>query len=218
MQLVKIKGKNDRIEILLNDQQDYFEVRDALFDKLDDMSKFFAHYKNRVYLAGRQLSEGQKREIASVMRRNHGLCDVEFTTLDALKVLGRQPTQEEIIQETNSVFIVGDVQGGQRLHVEGDLTVVGNVNPGAELMCTGNICVMGSLWGSASAGVPQYRQAMIVANVLEAERLQIATVAGVAPKDNQSGGETELAYIDHGLIVVESLEEYHQRKRVDTPG
>lgn len=206
---VKVKGKNDHIEVVLSHLCDYEQVKEGLFSKLDQLSKFITGSRDKIYLAGRHFTEGQKKELGSIMRREYHIPEVIFCTIDELELVNKkhEPLKEPILKDHKgpSLFKVGHVRGGQILQSQGDITIVGDVNPGAKLVAAGNICVMGALRGNAHAGAFGDGQAVIVANVLEANQLRIADCIGIAPKDNKSGGITEIARILDRRIVIEPL-------------
>ena len=76
---------------------------------------------------------------------------------------------------------MGRVDTGELIESQGDLTIIGNVDLGAKLIANGNICVLGALRGSAYAGADGDKDAVIVANILEASKLRIAGCVGIAP-------------------------------------
>lgn len=197
--LVKIKGKNDRLEILLSDKYRYADLKQALFLRLCEMKKFLGDSDYKVYVCGGNLSIEQKKEIADEMRTDHLLTNIEFCSYDELKKLS------ESNDNWGSIFKLGNVELGQKLVSDGDITVIGNAD--GDLIARGNICVMGKLTGRAHAGAYGYEKAIIVASVLSARLIQIGAAIGVPPEGDEPAGEVEIAFIENGMIAIESLSE-----------
>ena len=229
-ELLMFKTKNDRIEVIISHNAEYEDVKRRLFRKLDTLASFFGDNEFCIYLAGKRFSDGQKKEISSIIKSEYVINDVKFCTLEELRNLDKVPermldnkdryvnNEPEVVEEEqgfsrNSVFKVGNVRGGQVIESYGDITVIGDVNPSAELIAKDNICVVGTLRGNVHAGAFGDKEAIIVANVLEAKQIRIAEHVGIAPNDNKSNGVTEIAKIVDGRIVIEPLNDKPKKKK-----
>lgn len=80
------------------------------------------------------------------------------------------------IEETVTKIIDGSLRSGKRVEFEGSIVVLGDVNAGAEIIAKEHIIVMGVLRGLAHAGAGGNREAMIVANDIDAVQLRIADI------------------------------------------
>lgn len=80
------------------------------------------------------------------------------------------------IEETVTKIVDGSLRSGKRVEFEGSIVVLGDVNAGAEIIAKEHIIVMGVLRGLAHAGARGNREAMIVANDIDAVQLRIADI------------------------------------------
>lgn len=210
-EILKVKMRNNKIEVVVWENAEYEQVKTQLFSKLDTMSHFLTRGRPKMLVAGKEFSEGQKRELSGIIKTDYNVGDVSFCTVEHLEkmhqtqeMLDLQPGVSREAQR--SVFKMCRVDTGTVLESAGDMTIIGDVNFGAELIAKGSICVVGALRGSAYAGADGDKDAIIVATVLEATKLRIAGCVGVAPKDNKSIGAPEYAYISDDTIVIEPVE------------
>jgi septum site-determining protein MinC len=114
----------------------------------------------------------------------------------------------------------GNLRSGQVLERTEHVMVVGDVNPGAEVVSQGDILVWGRLRGIAHAGAAGDRRAMVVALKLDPIQLRIAGVVGVTTEQQNgrtagrwswkadTGRRPEVAYlIADDQIAVEAWDE-----------
>lgn len=113
----------------------------------------------------------------------------------------------------------GNLRSGQVLERSEHVMVVGDVNPGAEVVSEGDILVWGRLRGIAHAGAAGDRRAMVVALRLEPIQLRIAGVVGVTTEQPGSraagrwswkpdtGKRPEVAHLANDQIAVEPWDE-----------
>lgn len=80
------------------------------------------------------------------------------------------------IEETVTKIIDGSLRSGKRIEFDGSVVVLGDVNSGAEIIAREHIIVMGVLRGLAHAGAKGNREAMIIANDIDAVQLRIADI------------------------------------------
>ena len=80
------------------------------------------------------------------------------------------------IEETVTKIIDGSLRSGKRVEFDGSVVVLGDVNSGAEIIAKEHIIIMGVLRGLAHAGAKGNREAMIVANDIDAVQLRIADI------------------------------------------
>ena len=104
----------------------------------------------------------------------------------------------------HSVFLYSTIRSGQRIEVEGDITVIGDVNDGAEVFATGSIAVMGALRGLVHAGSQGENSAVVSAVRLTPKQMRIGTRIAAFP-EGQSGKVPEIARVINDKIVVAPL-------------
>ena len=133
--IVTIKGKEDGLEIVLDDMATYPVVREELMQKLQANKGFFQDSNTRVVIRGKVLSEAQRKELKRVFAMDYGIRDVlfgdeadmlkevELTIESATKETKKEKeteTQEvELVSnayfDAQSVFINSTVRSGQRI-------------------------------------------------------------------------------------------------------
>jgi len=104
----------------------------------------------------------------------------------------------------HSVFLYSTIRSGQRIEVDGDITVLGDVNDGAEVFATGSIAVMGALRGLVHAGSEGSNDAVVSAIRLTPKQMRIGTRIAAFP-EGQSGKVPEIARVINDKIVVSPL-------------
>lgn len=87
-----------------------------------------------------------------------------------------EKTFRQKIEETNAKIYDGALRSGNKLEYEGTIIVLGDVNAGAEVVSGENVIVLGTLRGLAHAGASGNREAIIVANEIDAPQVRIADI------------------------------------------
>ncbi len=117
---------------------------------------------------------------------------------------------------SDTLVLAGRVRSGQSVHAKKHLIIMGNVNPGCELIAGGDILVIGSLCGSAAAGQPNNRDAIILALDFRPIQVKIGeVVAAGLPAIGQ--GAPEFAHLENGAIVVDDYLTANPFKRIPWP-
>ena len=98
----------------------------------------------------------------------------------------------------------GTIRNGQKIHVDGDLTIVGDVNDGAEVFAKGNIIVFGRLRGLVHAGCMGDDKCVVGAIKMTPNQIRIAKTIVAFPK-NRSPRVAEVAKVVSGKIVVSPM-------------
>jgi septum site-determining protein MinC len=116
----------------------------------------------------------------------------------------------------DTLVLAGRVRSGQNVHAKKHLIIMGDVNPGSELIAGGDILVIGSLCGTAAAGQPDNRDAIILALDFRPIQVKIgAVVAAGLPAAGQ--GAPEFAHIEDGAIIVDDYQAANPFKRIPWP-
>ena len=122
-----------------------------------------------------------------------------------------QPALANLADEQHFVYC-GHLRAGQVLQRSEHIMVVGDVNPGATIISDGDILVWGNLRGVAHAGIGGDRKAVIVALNLSPVQLRVADFIAIAPAAKEKRGwgrnrtpakQPEIAYLANDQIVVE---------------
>jgi len=106
----------------------------------------------------------------------------------------------------------GNLRSGQLLQRSESIMVVGDVNPGAQLVSDGDIFIWGRLRGIAHAGANGAEDSMIGALQFEPTQLRIGDLIAIPPKKEsgssgafgrqQESSPARVAYVVDGQIVV----------------
>jgi septum site-determining protein MinC len=123
-------------------------------------------------------------------------------------------SEEETTQEPLAYYVhQGNLRSGQILQRTESVIVIGDVNPGAQVVSPGDVLIWGRLRGSVHAGAEGDEQAMVTALEFEPTQLRIAGLTSVPPDKKPSVGilfwkkalepGPEFAYIAGGRIYVE---------------
>lgn len=211
-EVLKVRKVTNGLKLNIKQDRDYDTVKYCILKKLDELSNFLNQGCAKVEIIGKEFSEGQKRELSSVIRTYYNVGGVEFRVTEYNDVLpdagdAAGGGQKKAAAERTSVFKMERIKSGMVLESGGDMTIVGDVEFGAKLIAGGNICVLGALRGEAFAGVYGDNGVIIAANVFEPSKLRIAGYVGIAPKDNKSIGVPEYAHVSDGGIVIEPVEQ-----------
>ena len=99
-------------------------------------------------------------------------------------------------------------EGSLRIEYEGSLVIIGDVNAGAEVIAEENIIVLGTIRGLAHAGAKGNKDAIIVANAIEAPQIRIADIVKEMEKPENLEEEEDIpvkkkAYVQNDKIVLE---------------
>lgn len=96
-----------------------------------------------------------------------------------------EKTFKQKIEETNAKIYDGALRSGNRLEYEGTIIVLGDVNAGAEVISGENVIVLGAIRGLAHAGASGNREAIIVANEIDAPQIRIADIVKELGNDEE---------------------------------
>jgi len=130
---------------------------------------------------------------------------------DGQPTASAQPALVNLADEQHFVYC-GHLRAGQVLQRSEHIIVVGDVNPGATVISDGDILVWGHLRGVAQAGANGDLQAVIVALNLTPVQLRVAEFIAIAPEpkvkrrwgsQRASAKQPEIAYLANDQIVVE---------------
>ncbi len=119
-----------------------------------------------------------------------------------------EKTFSQKIEETKAKICDGALRSGNKVEYEGTVIVLGDLNAGAEVISGENVIVLGAIRGLAHAGASGNREAIIVANEIDAPQVRIADIVKEIEKAEIVEGEEEKtkkkrAYIKRSQIILE---------------
>lgn len=108
------------------------------------------------------------------------------------------------IEESNSKIFDGSVRSGNKIEYNGTVIIIGDLNAGAEVIAQDNVVVLGTIRGLAHAGANGNKEAIIVANAINAPQIRIADIVlEVEKKDENEQPIKKRAYIKENEIILE---------------
>lgn len=207
---VMFKGTKNGINILLQQDISFSELK-ALFEKkVIESAKFFESVKTSIAFQGRTLSQEEEASLIKILSE-HTTMTITFIR-DAQKEDKSQTIPEGVTlpEDMEQYYITkyhkGSIRSGQCLTFDGSVVVIGDVNPGGEIKASGNIIVLGQLKGIAHAGCNGMTAAFISALYMIPVQLRIADIITRFPEENKKGPKPpEFAYVEDGQIYVMPL-------------
>lgn len=218
--IVTIKGREDGLEIFMDEKATYPAVREELMQKLRKNSDFFRDSSTKVTVRGKKLSPAQQFEIKRVFSMDFGIHDMVFVGSGngegngALNVEKPVPLNgkkapkgdAELVSngyfDAQSIFINNTVRSGQRIECEGDIVVLGDVNPGGEVIAGGSIAVFGRLRGLAHAGCSGREDVCVAALNMCPKQLRLSGRVVTFPNEREAVEDAEVAELKDGKVVI----------------
>lgn len=140
------------------------------------------------------------------MRRKQVVEEKKETEIE-LGLHNIEQTFRQKIEETKAKIYDGSLRSGNKIEYEGTVIILGDLNAGAEVISGENVIVLGILRGLAHAGASGNREAIIVAEQIDAPQLRIADIVKEMEKND---GEIEQertikkrAYVKSSQIILE---------------
>ena len=110
--------------------------------------------------------------------------------------------EEKFIEKEIFYFHQGTLRSGELLETSQNLFILGDVNPGAIVSSNGDVKVWGRLLGIAHAGKSGRTDARISALELRPVQLRIADKIARGPEEKPQRGFAEEAQIESGVIII----------------
>lgn len=108
------------------------------------------------------------------------------------------------IEESKSKIYDGSIRSGNKIEYNGTVIIIGDLNAGAEVIAQDNVVVLGTIRGLAHAGANGNKEAIIVANAINAPQIRIADIVlEVEKKDENEQSIKKRAYIKENEIILE---------------
>lgn len=207
---VMFKGTKNGINILLQQDIPFSELKILFEKKVIESAKFFEGVKTSIAFQGRTLSQEEEASLLDIITE-HTTMNITFIR-DAKKEDTTQKIPEGVTlpddmqQHYITKYHKGSIRSGQCLTFDGSVVVIGDVNPGGEIKASGNIIILGQLKGIAHAGCNGMTDAFVSALYMIPVQLRIADIITRFPEENKKGPKPpEFAYIEEGQIYVMPL-------------
>ncbi|NDO47306.1 septum site-determining protein MinC [Clostridium sp. MD294] len=207
---VMFKGTKDGINILLQQDISFSELKELFEKKVIESAKFFEGVKTSIAFQGRTLSQEEETALLDIITE-HTTMNITFIR-DGKKEDTTQTIPEGVTlpDDMQQYYITkyhkGSIRSGQCLTFDGSVVVIGDVNPGGEVKASGNIIILGQLKGIAHAGCNGMTDAFVSALYMIPVQLRIADIITRFPEENKKGPKPpEFAYIEEGQIYVMPL-------------
>jgi septum site-determining protein MinC len=214
---VVFKGNKNGIDVILDKEISYDNLKLSFRQKLVTARDFFGDCRTEISFKGRELSENQEGELLDIISNETGL-DISFVNkslLDKNIFLEPKslPAPEIILQkELNPLENVtryhrGSIRNGQSVEFDGSVVIVGDVNPGGEVKAAGNVVILGALKGFAYAGKGGPANCFIWAQLMKPIQMRIGDFISYIPKEagKSKKFEPSIAYVENGQIYVKSF-------------
>ena len=200
---INIYFKKDSIVMKIKEDATTNEILNELEEKLPDLKEFYKDEKTPILVTGKIL---KRFEIESIQKMIQNIIKVKVD-FDSPRTLGLHDikrTFKKDIQISETKFYKGSIRSGQRLEFEGSIVIIGDVNDGAEVIAEDNIAILGSLRGMAHAGAKGNEKAIIVASIIEAPQIRIASkILERERKDIERESYSYACINDEGVIEME---------------
>ncbi len=221
---ITFKGREDGLEIHLDEKITYPVLREELMEKLKKNQGFFKDADTRVVIRGKKLSGAQQNELKRVFAMDYGIRSVMYgdeadlamkeaeLKIEKPKAAKRPAVRDEYTDEVElvsnayfdaqSIFINNTIRSGQRIECEGDVVVIGDVNPGGEVIAGGSIAVFGRLRGLAHAGCSGRKDVCIAALNMCPKQLRLSGRVVTFPEEREEVNDAEVAELKDGKVVI----------------
>ncbi len=217
---VKIKGVGNSLWVTVSPEVS-FDLATSELARLFEPLKHLAGSTRVVLDTGAcQDNDDRHHQISTYLKDAFNLQEIttpqEKQSSEEKRVRMNNPRNTLSQSYSDTLVIAGRVRSGQNVRAKKHLIIMGDVNPGCELIAGGDILVLGSLCGTAAAGQPDNKDAVIMA--LDFRPLQVKIGEVVAAGRPSSGQATpEIAHLENGAIVVDDYLAANPFKRIQWP-
>ena len=210
---VKIRGMKAGLQVLVDKNATFEEVKATLLEKLESGNKFFIR-GTTVYIDKNSFDQKQIEELRRMFHR-HGMLfseklppvqpKVEPKPVQKVEVTPPPAPTIKVEKAKPTVVVDKTLRGGQEVRTESSVLVFGNVNPGAQIIAGGSVDIRGACLGYVHAGAFGDKNAYIVADRLRPIQIRIADLVARPPDNAKKAEQAERASIKNGYIVFEPV-------------
>lgn len=213
---VIIKSFPSGIVLHLDAEMPFSDLLLEIAMKFKEASGFFKDAKMALSLKGRNLTEGEEKQIINTISDNSKIkiiCIVgenDDTEKTFVKALVRSGHAIEEDKNSEGQFYRGTLKNGQVLETESSIVILGDVYPGSAIISARDIIVLGGLYGEAYAGGNGSEGHYVVALEMSPEKLKIGDFKYNSKEKTNKWSikpkvQPKIAYVKNDKIVVDSL-------------
>lgn len=208
---VLIRSSKYGLEVHLNDEIPFEELKDKVYQKFMDSAKFFANARVAASFEGRTLSVTEEQELLDIL---HKAANIEVICIidnnHTRNILYRSIIEQtlEHNEQKEGQFYRGTLKRRQVLESEEHIVILGNVEAGAKVISKGNIVVLGEIKGHVHAGYGGDDNAYVVALSMIPKSLKINETAAkrhILQEKNDIPNLPKIATLDGEHIYVDPL-------------
>lgn len=200
-QYVIFKGSRNGLQLVLDDSADFAVILENLKAKLESAVVFFTNGTIVEVPAKVRVLTTQQQEDLTKLLAIYGLI---FREVAQQHETGPKTSVET--EELQTLFVAKTLRSGQEVVHNGSVVINGDVNPGAEVIAGGDIIIRGTCRGVVHAGAYGNIGATITANRLLASQIRIANLIARAPDHLDEPEYTEIARIQDGNVIIETVD------------
>lgn len=215
-QPVILKSNPHGINLILDPNIPFIELKKDIIQKFKDSDKFFRNAKIALSFEGRKLSPEEQYQLIEEISANTTIqivCIIENDSARDQQYVQRIAEAEQMQSQDSGQFYKGTLRSGQVIECESSLIVLGDVNPGAKIIAKGNIVVLGALKGNAYAGASGNEGAFVAALDMDPVQIKIGNVIGrsadkgplAAIKNRKKTVEPQIAIVVSDGILIEPI-------------
>ena len=185
---VIIKSSAYGLTLILDQDISFEQLVHAICKKFATSRGFFGTATLVLSLEGRSVSAQVAAVIAEAIELNSDITISLIEDNHQLKNLQMKDKIDRFYYENiyeNAKIVIGSVSGKDVIQSDSSILILGDVTSKASVQATGNVIVMGSIDGTVSAGYPQDRHCFIVANQINASRVQIGDISQAVQISNK---------------------------------
>lgn len=198
--LVTIKGSNEGLSFILNDEEPFTYVAEELKQKVRrELSTLLTGPMVRIKIdcGSRELNDKQRKLLEEIISLKDNLILTRINSssvnpneestqeVQTIPVKGKENTTPaapspvvHMVEDNTACIHRGTIRSGQVIEHDGNIVIFGDVNAGAKVIATGDIMVLGMVNGSVHAGCKGDKQRIIVAASWGNSQVRIADCIG----------------------------------------
>ncbi|MGF6906345.1 septum site-determining protein MinC [Fusobacterium sp. PH5-44] len=199
---ITIKGKRDRLQIILDDELNFDKLKDELKKKILPMKTLLKNANIAIEFLNRELTLMEEDQLIDIIKKYSDITItmifskhvyshdetltqrlIDNSTSESTEEIGENLTTTKpflsdfnVALEGNTKFHKGNLRSGRKLEFDGNIVVLGDVNPGATVKSSGNVIVLGYLNGTVNAGKKDSKNSFVGAIFMNPVHLTIGEI------------------------------------------
>lgn len=178
---ITIKGKKDRLQIILDNEIEFDKLKNELKKKILPMRTLLKNADIAIEFINREITLEEEDQLIDIIKKHSNITITmifsehvytknenitqriidnsvsdestsESSSIEVEETIKSPPYDNHVALEGNTKFHKGNLRSGRKLEFDGNIVVLGDVNPGATVKASGNVIVLGHLNGTVNAG------------------------------------------------------------------